>query len=184
MKYMGTLTFPGLGIHDFDRAQALCGEFLRLYGKSLFVRWLAVPELHPDGHGWHWHVLTDRRIPVNRVRSQWTSYLARRGLEVSGGARWVRFNVTMFKSSQGAARYAAKYVSKVCDVPAGRHRYAMSDSARPLDPIVGMVSAEDGFDVLRQVFDVETMPMGAWCFLSDQGYEKDWIGPPLVLVRW
>jgi len=123
---MWTLTFPGRGIHDYEVAARLFSRWMNDYGNRLFHGYyVAVPELHPLGHGWHWHVVTKPYIPVDKVRRSWTRFLARRGMRPSGGAKFVRVHVKRFGSSRRAASYVAKYITKTVGqgIPKGCKRY-------------------------------------------------------------
>jgi len=59
LSVMVTLAFPSEGVHDYNRALRLVQDFIHDHGSVLHLngKWLAVPELHPGGHGWHWHIL-------------------------------------------------------------------------------------------------------------------------------
>jgi hypothetical protein len=185
MRYMLTLTFPAPGQHDYSASVLLVMEWLRRDGRRLLGgRYIGFPELHPHGHGWHWHVLTDERLRVNLLRESWTRWLASKGMNPSGGALWVRIDAKDWGDGRRAARYAAKYVTKKCEVPPGRHRYLMSDAAQPVVPVVGIVPADTMGEVLRQLIDwgLPTGP-GVWLMLADDA-TKDWYGPPLLIARW
>lgn len=128
---MWTLTFPGQGIHDYDVAAQLFSRWMNDYGNVFFRGYyVAVPELHPGGHGWHWHILTRKYISVEKVRRSWTNFLIRRGYEPTGGAKYVRIHVKRMGSSRRAASYIAKYVSKSIGVgiPKGRKRYRYGEN--------------------------------------------------------
>jgi hypothetical protein len=132
LKNMCTLTFPGDGIHDYEKAQKAVSCFIR--DRSPFLRsrgYLAVPELHPGGHGWHWHILfAGPRCPrseLYEMRQQWTDYLREHvGIPGWDGEGFARTHLKRFGSARRAASYAGKYVSKSIEegaVPARRHRY-------------------------------------------------------------
>ena len=76
---MVTLTFPAEGVHDYDRSLRYLQDFLHDHGELLRLggHYLAVPELHPGGHGWHWHVLVGRRfakVELADLRQGWTDF--------------------------------------------------------------------------------------------------------------
>lgn len=128
---MWTLTFPGEGIHDYDVAASLFSRWMNDYGNQLFHGYyVAVPELHPGGHGWHWHVLTKKYISVEEVRKSWTKFLANRGYTPTGGAKFVRVHVLRLGSSRRAAQYIAKYITKSIGkgIPKGRKRYRYGEN--------------------------------------------------------
>lgn len=137
MVNMWTGTFPGAGVHDYDRAYRCVagwihhsgGEFFRLRGG-----YLGVFELHPSGHGWHVHVLFGgrrlSRAELRELQRSWSGYLRAQGLcEGYGGL--VRHHVKRFSSARVAAAYAAKYVTKSfggrAGVAGGRQRYVRSE---------------------------------------------------------
>lgn len=134
LDHMVTLTFPGDGVHEYDDALRLLQHFMHDHGELVRLggHYLAVPELHPNGHGWHWHLLVGRRFTkpeLHALRAGWTAYLSRKGMEPTGGAEWVRINVKAWGTSSDAAAYAAKYVGKTFEgsaVGKGRRRYLVS----------------------------------------------------------
>lgn len=183
LRYMLTLTWPGAGCQDFSESMRHVREFLGKHAARLGLRhYVAVPELHPSGHGWHWHVLVRQRIQVDAVRECWRLHLGRRGWAPSGGARWVRIDAKDWGSTRAALRYATKYVTKKCAVPPGRHRYLMADVARAADPLVGMVSAETPGELLAELIALG-VPVDCWLVIKGDG-DADWQGPPLLLARW
>ena len=104
-------------MHEYDHALRLVQDFI--HDHASIVRfgghYVAVPELHPGGHGWHWHVLVRRRFSqaeLQALRDGWTAFLGRRGMEPSGGARYVRVDLKDWGSASRAAGYAAKYIGK------------------------------------------------------------------------
>lgn len=121
-----TFTFPGEGIHDFFQASKLFGRWLNDYGNKFFNGfYVAVPEMHPNGHGWHWHLLSRKYVDVNAVRVSWTKFLKNRGYNPTGGACFVRVHVKRLGSSRRSASYISKYVSKELGkyIPKGKKRY-------------------------------------------------------------
>ncbi len=134
LTHMVTLTFPGAGVHDYNRALRLLQDFVHDHGTRLHLggHYLAVPELHPGGHGWHWHVLVHRRFSNSELaalRHGWTDYLGRKDMGPSGGARFVRIDVKRWGSPSAAAGYAAKYVGKTFEgasIGKGRRRFLVS----------------------------------------------------------
>jgi hypothetical protein len=130
---MWTPTFPGEGVHDYDQAQKAVSGFIRDTAGGRFIRgrgYIAVPELHPSGHGWHWHVLVGGpRCPKGQLRGlqkDWTRYLWEHARPDGWDGGPVRHHWKRFHSSRVVSRYAAKYVSKSFesgDVGPGRHRY-------------------------------------------------------------
>jgi len=137
LTYMVTLTFPGEGVHDYDQALRYLQDFVHDHGGLLRLggHYIAVPELHPSGHGWHWHVLVCRRFTPSELaalRLGWTHFLGRRGMEPSGGARFVRIDVKAWGSACRAAGYASKYAAKTFEqasIGKGRRRFLSSQGA-------------------------------------------------------
>lgn len=128
---MWTATFPGEGIHDYETAYQLIAGFIHDKGDWFRERgYEAVPELHPGGHGWHWHVLFNGpRMPRNvlmGLQRRWTAYV-RAHAEIPGweGQGLVRHHVKRWASERVAGRYAGKYVAKSVGegLCSGRHRY-------------------------------------------------------------
>jgi hypothetical protein len=181
MRVMLTLTFPGDGVQDFDEASRLVRAWLRTHGRSMLGHYVVVWELHPGGHGWHAHILCDRFVPVAAARLTWTQHLARRGLRPSGGSQWVRVNVKDWGSAAAAVRYAAKYVTKGCQVPDGRHRYSAGGGAEEPAAVVGFAGPGVGREVLEELHELG-LPRTAWVMVSDE--KPNWEGAPLVLGRW
>lgn len=121
-----TFTFPGEGVHEYTEAERLFARWLNDYGnKYLGGYYVAVPEMHPGGHGWHWHLLTRKYVNVNIVRRSWTMFLANRGIYPTGGAKLVRVHVKRLGSTRRAASYISKYITKELGryIPKGRKRY-------------------------------------------------------------
>lgn len=126
LSKLWTFTFPGLGVHNFDEAERLFARWLNDYGnKYLGGYYVAVPEMHPGGHGWHWHLLTRKYVDVNAVRRSWTRFLGGKGMNPSGGAKFVRVHVKRLGSTRRAAMYVSKYITKELGlyIPKGRKRY-------------------------------------------------------------
>jgi len=135
MRNMYTLTFPGEGVHDYGTAYKLVSGFIRDKGGWLRERgYLAVAELHPRGHGWHWHVLfRGPRMPrpvLIALQRHWTAYV-RSHAEIAGwdGRSLVRHHVKRWSSARVASRYAGKYVAKNVGegLAPGRQRYLRAE---------------------------------------------------------
>lgn len=183
MRYMLTLTFPAPGVHDYGVAEQLVAEWLRRNVQlvSASRRYVAVAELHPGGHGWHWHILTDAYLQVQKLRISWTRWCTRYGLYPPPG-RWVRIDAKVWRDGKAAAFYAGKYVTKKCEVPPGRHRYLMSNAAQPPDAVVGLCSAWTPNEVLEQLY-AWGLPVDAWTRIGSTN-DETWSGPELVLARF
>ena len=154
LRYLITVTFPGFGEHDFARANRAISTFCRKRAHVVLLgRSLAVPELHPKGHGWHWHLLTPHRLNVAQVRLLWTQHLRSLGYErpaTRSGLAMV--NATDLGAAKKAAGYAAKYVGKTfgadSGVPEGSHRY---HPGRSLEKPIWATDLLIGIHGLRQL---------------------------------
>jgi hypothetical protein len=117
LRVMVTLMFPGEGVHDYDQALLYVQKFINDRGSALHLGgvYVAVPELQPKGHGWHLHVLIHRRFTLKEkewLDWQWTLLLKRKGMKVSGCAKFARINLKDFKNARSGAAYASKYINK------------------------------------------------------------------------
>lgn len=137
---MYTLTFPAAGVHDYQLSYELVAGYIRDTSAGAFIRgrgYIAVPEPHPGGHGWHWHILMPggrcpRRM-LKTLRDGWTAYLWEHHRPAGWNGGNVRSTWTHKDTSLEAANYAAKYITKTflegC-VARGRHRYLVSKGLR------------------------------------------------------
>lgn len=186
LRYMWTLTFPDAGCHDLGEAVKLLTGWLKGRrhdvagpGREFFGgEYVAVPELHPGGHGYHWHLLTNRRVPFQALQVSWTAHLLRNGY--GDGRGHVRVHYKLFDSAKQAASYAAKYVSKTFDregIPLGTHRYRVGDSLGKLIPRYGLVYCRDIHDAVAELFG-DVLPEGARVFVKprDGIPESAWVG--------
>lgn len=74
LRNMWTFTFPGEGCHDYDVAASVFEAFIPFLRHWHAGAYLWVPELHPGGHGWHFHMAVGRFMPVLLVRRAWTQH--------------------------------------------------------------------------------------------------------------
>lgn len=176
---MVTLTFPGNGVHGYDQAYSLVSGFIHKHGQLLHDGpYVAVPELHSGGHGFHFHILVSREFStcdLDRMREGWTAYLARRGIHPSGGARWVRVNVRRGEPAV-FARYAAKYVTKTFaegEIEAGRQRYLTGQGHQPRPRTRWFACPEDV---------VAFLPDGVSVWSSTE--DPTWEGPATLCAQW
>ncbi len=185
-RWMWTLTFP-VAVHDRQEAGRLLHEFMkgrrhdptgagaRLFGGA----YIAVPELHKT-HGWHWHVLTNRRVQVQGVLTAWTVFADAVGL--LGAAKWARVHVKEFDAARSASAYASKYVTKAVEGGEldGRHRYRVGEQVEAPCPSYGL---ELGVDVWEVALRVGQESAGAlWSSARLFGVKS--AGPPCVWVGW
>lgn len=183
LHVMVTLTFPSEGIQDYDTALYCVQKFINDHGECLHLGgvYVAVPELHPSGHGWHWHVLIERTLTkeeLNNLRWQWTLFLERKGIYLSSGAKFARINVKAFANAQNGAAYASKYIGKSFESDTreiNRKRYLASKRA--------MVPIKHGnafsLDEVRSfLFKIEGT------FVYDSSNSDDWSGPDTLWACW
>lgn len=181
LTLMVTLTFPGEGIHEYDRALHLLQAFVHDHGEVLHLggHYVAVPELHPGGHGWHWHVLVHRRLSSGELamlRSEWTAFLGRRSMHPSGGAEWVRLDLKDWREAGAAAGYASKYVGKAFDEgQIGKHRRRFLASLGALVE-VERASARSLAEVVQVV---RSVPCGMLREIEGEDGR-----PPMVWAAW
>jgi len=178
---MWTFTFPGGGQSDYAASYRLLSGWMNRRGGRYFAgAYVAVPELHPGGHGWHWHVLVNRRAKFAHVQLSWSAWLARAGAgRVNGGL--VRLHVKDWGSSASAAAYASKYVSKSAEAIAlGRHRYLLGQGVELVQPEYTLLIGWNCLDAIREVLGM--LPEKARIWLSDDALE--WGGPPVAKVEW
>lgn len=179
LHLMVTLTFPGAGIHDYETALRYIQDFIHDHGRYLHLggKWVAVPELHPGGHGWHWHVVVFKRFKrkeLAALRTAWTDFLKRRGHLPSGGARYARIDLKDWGSPQKAAGYLAKYIGKSFeDDSRGKHRRRFLAA---LDmPVPSQRGGCATLEELRQLAD----RIGCR-FVFESFEDPRWSGPPMV----
>jgi hypothetical protein len=178
---MYTLTYPGAGEHDYSAAYDTLAGWIRDTSAGKFLRargYIAVAELHPSGHGWHWHLLLGGgRCPKGQLRalqSSWTRYLwdHHRLPGWEGGP--VRHKWTRYHSARVLSSYAAKYITKSFgdgDVEPGRHRYLRSEGLG--EPDVTTRLYETWADALSSL-----LHPGSWSYMFN-GFD---IGRPFVYV--
>lgn len=183
---MWTLTVPGRGTSTYAEAVRLFTEWMKgpsgrrkRPGASALIfhgAYMAFPERHPGGHGWHWHVLTNRYVRAEVVRASWTGHL--RGWGRSFGTfTHARVHGKSFGSSRSAASYASKYVGKAIDQVGelGRHRYRVGEGVEAPAPVYELLLARDVWDAAYQVIPTELEPR----MVRVQG-----AGPPAVWAGW
>lgn len=177
LRFMVTLTFPGEGVHDYDRSLRMLQDFIHDHGLTLHLggHYVAVPELHPRGHGWHWHVLVHRRFTKGELAALWqgwTAFLGRRGMRASGGARYARVDVKDWGRAAAAAGYAAKYVGKALEdgkLGKNRRRFLASHGA----VVEAQRASAKSLHEVRTI--AETVPGGVVNILDSDG------GRPAIL---
>jgi hypothetical protein len=102
--YFWTFTFAA--VHSDWEAMRMFSAFLNHLRKTIGGDWsgVRVAELHPGGHGVHFHALLDRRLDVHIVRRVGRCYgIGRIHVEVAHG--------------EESVKYLAKYLSKQREGP-------------------------------------------------------------------
>ena len=171
---MWTLTYRGEGCHD--RA-ALVGH-LEAFAREMKERWprvvwLAVPELHPGGHGWHVHVAVSEFIHWRAFNAAWPHGQTEspRGPDGKHLAGKIDASVT--------ASYLGKYVAKSLGegrTHLGQHRYFRPKGVE--------VAAEDlpgrilTYDDARQLVVAFFGGVPSYEWVSDD--DEKWDGPPVA----
>jgi hypothetical protein len=160
------------------RDRAAVGRLVHLFGKRMarrwsHLKWLAVLEPHPGGHGWHVHMLVNQYVPKELVRAVWGhGHIDVRLIQGKG----VKDPLT---GARKAAAYAAKYLAKEfdeADVPRGTHRYL-----RRSDMDITTIEAEGDWDVLLAQVWAFFGGRVSWVWWSRD--DEQWRGPQVLAVR-
>lgn len=170
-----TLTLaPAYATHDYT----VLGELVRRFQERLRERfpgepYLIVAELHPEGHGWHLHMLLGRYHPESDITGLWPfGFVSARKIRTKGdGGRR--------EASRRAAHYAAKYIAKATEeVPAGTHRYW-----RPQGMSVEELHAEVHSSEIHRLLCLYkgSEPVQ---FLWKSADDPEWRGPPTIMYWW
>jgi len=139
------------------------------------LRWLAVLEWHPGGHGWHIHVVVNKYVPKPWIQANWRAgFVDVRRITVKGDS-------TSRQAVSKAASYLAKYVSK--DPPEGapphlpgEHRYY-----RPLGLSLTELVAEGSYEEMVQLAWTYFPAGVGWVWHSSMA--DDWRAPPVLVMR-
>lgn len=140
------------------------------------VKWLAVLEWHPGGHGWHVHLVVNRWLPKAVMQELWPhGFIDARLIRPKGE-----------RTGKAAARKAGQYVAKYLGKSQGEHEQPAHQRgeqrylrAEGLD--VTEVHAEGSFLELCSVAE-GWWPEGiGWRWAS--GTDPEWRGPPVVVYR-
>jgi len=97
--YHWTFTFCEV-LNDWRAMEAWRLLLRDLHNVWPLARGIRVVEVHPGGHGLHFHVLLNRRLPVRLVRA------------LAGRYGFGRIHVKRVKHARRAAEYLGKYLSK------------------------------------------------------------------------
>jgi hypothetical protein len=175
LSRMWTLTVADGAIAK-DRAAV--AELVHLFSKRMarrwrHLKWLAVLEPHPGGHGYHVHMLVSQYIPKELVREVWGHGHTDVRLITGRGVKDPR------SGARRAAGYAAKYMAKEFDgqdVPRGTHRYLRREGM----DITTIEADGDWVDLVRQVWAFFGHRV-SWVWWS--GDDDQWRGPRVLAVR-
>lgn len=171
---MWTLTYAGEGCHD--RTQLV--RHLETFAREMKARWpevvwLAVPELHPGGHGWHVHVAVSEFIHWRAFNAAWPHGQTEspRGPDGKRLAGKIDASVT--------ASYLGKYVAKSLGegrTHLGQHRYFRPKGVEvEVDELRGRILAYDDARAVAIAYFGGVPPAYEWT--SDE--QEDWPGPPV-----
>lgn len=165
-RFLWTLTFAEATYDVGAVAVAVAAFLVRLretFGRIWFI---AVPEPHPGGHGWHVHGAANRFLPIEKVWACWQK-----------GWCWVgdhnHANKTM--ATRKLAGYLAKYVTKViagCELYGcqprrkGQHRYYVTQGFEPQ-------RVSKAFRTIRQGLLWLLKHYGVWDMDGDLPGERD-----------
>jgi hypothetical protein len=95
--YMWTFTF--VEVHDDWWYPLMWNNFMKaVTNRFVLLRGLRVIEVHPGGHGLHYHMLSNQRLPI-----RWILLV---------GKRWGIGRVSVKRCDWGGAVYVAKYLTK------------------------------------------------------------------------
>lgn len=174
---MWTFTFAD-AVHDRAVALAAMQEFVRLlrdhFGEPF--PYLYVFELHPKGHGWHVHLLTQSRwVKKDTMQRLWGHGI----VQYSDGPK--RHGRSKREVARGAARYAAKYVGKDIEggLERGVHAYEPGQGFQPERVSRLAVSMRSGVGVAVRAFD-GVAPSSLW----DSAESEVWSGPPVITLQF
>jgi hypothetical protein len=118
----------------------------------------------------HLHVLTNRRVDVNRLRISWSTHLQ---------VAHARVGIKEFDAARSAASYASKYVTKAIEGGAefGRHRYRVGEGVEGPVPVYELVL---GADVYEAAYTV----LGPFWAFQPRICKVTGAGPPAVWAGW
>jgi hypothetical protein len=167
-----TLTYRE-ATHDRDQALSDVQRFIkRLVRRVGRVRYVAVFELHPGGHGLHVHLAIGRFLPKSVVAASWGhGFVDARRLAGKGS-----------KSPAAAGRYLAKYLTKEAWVDHGmtsRQRYLRSEGMA-LNPTRLTADYPGTLLAVMNRFTQGARYTFEWTSLG----HPDWRGPPAWFAMW
>lgn len=178
LNRLGTLTYAGDGVRDWDRAVRDIGVFFRalrdaLGGTPLAYAW--VLEWHPEGHGLHVHFAVGRYVPRSIIVEAWPHGFVHikliGGLPVGSGA---------LHEARAAGRYLAKYLGKETsgERPIGRHAFDTAQGFKPPIERIDGASYEHVYDAASERMGGE--PSFVWRSLDDPNWDR----PSSCFLSW
>lgn len=168
LLYMWTLTYAGCGEHDLARGRRHVERMLARIAEERGRRfpYLVVPELHPKGHGIHFHIAVGFFYPYAKLRKAWAKgFVWAKNMKRPGECG--------FLGARRAANYAAKYVGKAIEeTPFGGHRYERAQGFPVASYRVRRWDMDDGQQYVEAVV-FQAAPIFVW----DSTSVEDWQGP-------
>jgi len=140
------------------------------------LRYIAVPEWHPGGHGWHWHVLIDRYVSKQLVADLWGwGFVDVRLIRPKSGAGGK-------EATRKAAAYAAKYIGPPQDAESGAPAHQRGDQR---------YLRSEGLDIteVEMEGDAHSLIVAAWSMLGKvtwmwwSGWDSTWRAGPVLVLR-
>lgn len=155
---LGTLTFAK-AVHDIDEAwHAIHMMAIRYKAKhGHLLNYIAVPELHPGGHGWHFHVVIN--VPwidfSEFIHKIWKLGFVKFSPKPTGD---------IHELAGSLAGYLVKYLTKaVTHIPKGKRRYSRGGDWRT-----------DWLATSALVGDIEKTVPALLAYLQSQGVKYDY----------
>lgn len=177
LNRLGTLTYDGEGCHDERQVRADVGAFFRALRAGLGedpLPYLWVPEWHPGGHGLHVHFAVGRFVRRSLISEAWGRGFVH--IKLLGG---VPVGSGDLGESRLAARYLAKYVTKVADQGmSGLHRYEVAEGFQPRRVSFTGRTGDEALSAVCAAMEGE--PERVWWSSDDEA----WQGPPAVWASW
>jgi hypothetical protein len=163
LRTMWTFTFPGDGEHAYDVAVRVFEAFVPFLRHWHAGAYLWVPELHPGGHGWHFHMAVSRFMPVLLVRRAWTQHCRDYGYVIAAPDPTIHVSFPLASSTFGASDHRVDRASLRCSTTAGGLRVSgLNEPMVQVDVTEGTVSGCGRYlsKYLAKTFVQADLPMG------------------------
>jgi hypothetical protein len=168
LNRLGTLTYRGVGVHEWDRASSDVSAFFRslrerLGGEGLAYAW--VLEWHPSGHGLHVHFAVGRFVARSLIEQAWPHGFVH--IKLLG-------NLPVGSGELGEARLAGRYLAKYIgkdtagERPVGRHTFDVAQGFKPVVDRIAGTSYEDVYEVASERMGAE--PAYVWRSAADPNW--------------